>query len=217
MGASGEYEVKNTFIHLDKSRAADSDDCDLPTRSISDPALMGGRSPCRVRVLKDGPAYIVDSQIAEFGQLPSCPDSPIGLPLEIITPPGTNSWPSPPSCGAFSLGSSSFQVTRTFTHDMDIDAGPTMEDDRVVSQHELRSDTTAAEESHTLPSVGAMLHGSGQCKPCAWFWKPEGCQWGRECGHCHLCPVGELRRRKKEKRTEAKEMKALLRQQQQGS
>lgn len=49
-----------------------------------------------------------------------------------------------------------------------------------------------------LPSVGAEKHGDGQCKPCAWFWK-SGCRWGMECQHCHMCPEGEIRRRKKEK------------------
>lgn len=37
-------------------------------------------------------------------------------------------------------------------------------------------------------------------KPCAWFWKPRGCQNGRHCEHCHLCPEGELKERKKQKR-----------------
>eukprot|EP00438_Fugacium_kawagutii_P008869 Skav200651 [mRNA] locus=scaffold2539:137414:138922:+ [translate_table: standard] len=48
-------------------------------------------------------------------------------------------------------------------------------------------------------SVGAALHGTGECKPCAWFWKPKGCQNGEECRHCHLCPQGEIRQRKKMK------------------
>jgi len=49
-------------------------------------------------------------------------------------------------------------------------------------------------------SVGSALHGTGECKPCSWFYKPGGCQNGSECGHCHLCPEGELLRRKKEKK-----------------
>jgi hypothetical protein len=50
-----------------------------------------------------------------------------------------------------------------------------------------------------LPSVGSKDHGSGICKPCAWFWKPGSCQNGRECNHCHLCPEGEIKARKKKK------------------
>lgn len=51
-----------------------------------------------------------------------------------------------------------------------------------------------------LPSKGSALHSIGQCKPCAWFWKPQGCTHGSECLHCHRCPEGELRERKKAKR-----------------
>lgn len=49
-------------------------------------------------------------------------------------------------------------------------------------------------------SKGSDLHDSRQCKPCAWFWKPQGCQNGRHCQHCHVCPEGELKERKKAKR-----------------
>eukprot|EP00931_Biecheleriopsis_adriatica_P031180 TRINITY_DN1830_c0_g1_i1.p1 TRINITY_DN1830_c0_g1~~TRINITY_DN1830_c0_g1_i1.p1 ORF type:complete len:374 (+),score=70.41 TRINITY_DN1830_c0_g1_i1:75-1196(+) len=46
-------------------------------------------------------------------------------------------------------------------------------------------------------SVGSAYHGTGKCTPCTWFWKPQGCQRGEDCLHCHLCPKGEFRRRKK--------------------
>eukprot|EP00747_Dinoflagellata_sp_TGD_P088915 gnl/TRDRNA2_/TRDRNA2_164156_c2_seq2.p1 gnl/TRDRNA2_/TRDRNA2_164156_c2~~gnl/TRDRNA2_/TRDRNA2_164156_c2_seq2.p1 ORF type:complete len:454 (-),score=101.00 gnl/TRDRNA2_/TRDRNA2_164156_c2_seq2:215-1576(-) len=51
----------------------------------------------------------------------------------------------------------------------------------------------------SLPSYGSMLHGTGLCKPCAWFWKAKGCQKGQECGHCHICPEGEIKARKRVK------------------
>jgi len=50
-----------------------------------------------------------------------------------------------------------------------------------------------------LPSVGSALHAMGMCRPCAWFWKPQGCQNAQECHHCHLCPEGEIKARKKSK------------------
>jgi len=50
-----------------------------------------------------------------------------------------------------------------------------------------------------IPSAGSVAHGSGMCKPCAWLWKPQGCQNGQECRHCHLCPEGELKARRKVK------------------
>lgn len=59
---------------------------------------------------------------------------------------------------------------------------------------------TAAAAAGALPSAGSALHdGSGRCSPCAWFWKPRGCQSGASCGYCHLCPEGELKNRKKAK------------------
>lgn len=53
-------------------------------------------------------------------------------------------------------------------------------------------------------SKGGQLHGSGQCKPCAWFWRPQGCVNSQECMHCHLCTAAELKFRKKAKRAAQK-------------
>merc|ERR1712083_349319 len=50
-----------------------------------------------------------------------------------------------------------------------------------------------------LSSKGSELHGTGQCRPCAWFWKEGGCKNGAECFHCHQCPEGEIKTRKKAK------------------
>lgn len=51
------------------------------------------------------------------------------------------------------------------------------------------------------PSHGSVLHCEGSCRPCAWFWKPGGCKNGQDCGHCHICPEGEIKNRKKTKAT----------------
>merc|ERR550532_1914744 len=48
-----------------------------------------------------------------------------------------------------------------------------------------------------VPSEGSALHCIGECKPCMWFWKPQGCQNDRECRHCHLCPQSEAKARKR--------------------
>jgi hypothetical protein len=50
-----------------------------------------------------------------------------------------------------------------------------------------------------LPSAGSALHGTGLCRPCAWFWKPVGCQSNEQCTFCHLCLEGALKVRKKSK------------------
>jgi len=60
------------------------------------------------------------------------------------------------------------------------------------------------------PSVGAAMHGTGECKPCAWFWKPKGCLNGEECLHCHLCPSSALKARKKQLLQYKREAEALL-------
>jgi len=49
-------------------------------------------------------------------------------------------------------------------------------------------------------SKGSILHYQGTCKPCAFFWKVVGCQYGSECEFCHLCDADERKRRNKEKR-----------------
>lgn len=50
-------------------------------------------------------------------------------------------------------------------------------------------------------SKGGQLHGTGHCKPCAWYWRPQGCANGEECGHCHFCSAAELKARKKAKKS----------------
>jgi len=36
-------------------------------------------------------------------------------------------------------------------------------------------------------SVGSAAHDDGNCKPCAWNWKPSGCSKGLSCEFCHSC------------------------------
>lgn len=55
-------------------------------------------------------------------------------------------------------------------------------------------------ETAAPSSRGSLLHdGSGRCSPCAWHYKPQGCQLAAACPYCHVCPQGELKRRKKAK------------------
>lgn len=48
-------------------------------------------------------------------------------------------------------------------------------------------------------SAGSAQHELGECRPCAWFWRPQGCDNGQDCRHCHLCPQGALKARRKSK------------------
>lgn len=58
------------------------------------------------------------------------------------------------------------------------------------------ADLLAASATLAMPSRGALLHGTGSCKPCGWFWKEQGCKNGRDCNHCHACPKEAIRARK---------------------
>lgn len=53
--------------------------------------------------------------------------------------------------------------------------------------------------SPELPTVGSAMHYCGKCKPCAHAEK-NNCTSGINCSFCHLCPVGELKRRQKAKK-----------------
>jgi hypothetical protein len=78
------------------------------------------------------------------------------------------------------------------------------EDEAPKDQVEDTSATLKISLTDTLGlwSIGSAAHETGTCKPCAFLWKDlkkPGCQNGRECVFCHLCPPGEVKRRKKEK------------------
>lgn len=62
-----------------------------------------------------------------------------------------------------------------------------------------QSQVLSTQQWPTWPSRGSALHMSGMCQPCAWFWKPVGCQSASECNFCHVCPDGVLKARKKTK------------------
>lgn len=49
------------------------------------------------------------------------------------------------------------------------------------------------------PTIGSKGHFYGTCKPCAFLYT-KGCGNGASCSFCHLCDVGEKKRRGKEKR-----------------
>jgi len=93
------------------------------------------------------------------------------------------------------------KVKNTFIH-MDQDAQPDLPQRSISAPHIVASGPKAlavtSSEERDL-SIGSKEHGSGTCRPCAWFWKPQGCMNGADCRHCHLCPPGEIKRRRKVK------------------
>lgn len=51
--------------------------------------------------------------------------------------------------------------------------------------------------SAQCPSAGSVEHFRGRCKPCAFF-RARGCENGKDCKFCHLCPAGEKKRRQRD-------------------
>jgi len=47
-----------------------------------------------------------------------------------------------------------------------------------------------------LPSIGSLLHHTGECKPCTFF-HTRGCENKEDCQFCHLCKPGEKKKRLK--------------------
>jgi len=84
--------------------------------------------------------------------------------------------------------------------------------------HPYRSGVTDSEPTSPMLPIpfeahfrnGSSRHDSGHCKPCAWYWKPGGCRNGEECGYCHLCPVDEIKKRKRAKITEMQRAKEVF-------
>jgi len=74
----------------------------------------------------------------------------------------------------------------------------------VAQQAALTSASALSPEVDYLFSLGSSRHHFGQCKPCAHFHTPGGCQSGAECSFCHLCPPNEKQRRKRAGRRAAR-------------
>eukprot|EP00929_Paragymnodinium_shiwhaense_P104642 TRINITY_DN69229_c0_g1_i2.p1 TRINITY_DN69229_c0_g1~~TRINITY_DN69229_c0_g1_i2.p1 ORF type:complete len:249 (-),score=20.86 TRINITY_DN69229_c0_g1_i2:79-759(-) len=43
-----------------------------------------------------------------------------------------------------------------------------------------------------FPSVGSAQHWSGECRPCAHYWRSTGCSRGEHCERCHLCSAADF-------------------------
>lgn len=82
--------------------------------------------------------------------------------------------------------------------------GEALNDDQWDTNQQELGEPLSGTETGPISSPGSVLHGTGNCNPCAWFWKARGCAVGRDCDYCHLCPEGELKRRKKLKIQEIK-------------
>jgi len=85
-------------------------------------------------------------------------------------------------------------------------AGGDIDDDAGDKLSESSSSTvpenmpSALENAKSAREEMELLHMAGECTPCAYFWyKKDGCRQGSDCTFCHLCPKGEIKKRKKHK------------------
>lgn len=96
-------------------------------------------------------------------------------------------------------------VKNTFIH-YDAKTSDLADDVPALTAHDMMQSAPPAMlqqafHTKTLSGKAAMeaTHLAGDCRPCAYFYKNETCRWGYDCTFCHLCPVGEIKARKKEK------------------
>jgi len=129
----------------------------------------------------------------------SCGEADVAGSSAPFTPQRVSEWPGA-SLGLCGLAAAPVSESGTLSTGVDADH----EEDEEL--YMMQSSSFHAPPGLELPkagdaSNGAMLHEMGACQPCAWFWKPSGCQNGKDSMRCHLCPEGEVKARKKVKLT----------------
>lgn len=83
--------------------------------------------------------------------------------------------------------------------DFENDSQASTSDSNLASPAELNSASASDLVSEVQANV-AEMHRLGQCTPCNYhFHKKDGCRQGSKCEFCHLCPKGEIKKRKKDK------------------
>lgn len=189
--------VRIAFGSQDDSDA--ESDCDH-ARSLPRSKTMPG-----LDALKLGAAYPVDlvvrNTFLEF----------VEESLDYVRPRLVRSAPSSPQSHSQVLGADAFSITESVPAPASIDGPCRNQQLEGPALLELASlivepvfDEIAVQRAPILgslemPTVGSMGHATGDCKPCAFFWK-VGCTNGTECVYCHLCDSGAKKRRQKEKK-----------------
>lgn len=80
-------------------------------------------------------------------------------------------------------------------------------------QPEQSDQSVAAAANHKVINVatlsaGSQGHNVGTCRPCAYYWKADGCNKGTACEFCHMCEQGMAKYRKKERIASLREAKS---------
>jgi len=193
------YTVKNTFI-------------DYPAwESMRNPSLEGFFQERQIQSCPTTPATPVDDAHWLLNPLDSIPEPP-GLECRFAEEKPLNVEPLNQALRSLSLEEclrdieAKYQdlevyddVTSTKANTNEDTAPPTPEI-LSESEEENRPRTISLTSSLGLWSVGSAEHSLGTCKPCAFLWKSQdGCESGTNCKFCHMCPPGEVQRRKKHK------------------
>jgi len=158
-------------------------------RSVAPPVVVPAESPPRVSRLNDSLNW--GTQHLEL------PIKNTFIEFPHMTPPSGAAARAVQSCPPSQLekenaGNLPLPVTPPFTPQKD------EIQDVVVGVDKAFHSCTGAPCRACTASEGSALH-PHDCKPCAWYHHARGCQRGADCEFCHLCPAGEIKRRKKEK------------------
>lgn len=90
----------------------------------------------------------------------------------------------------------SLPVKRTFIH-FTPDEGP---NSARFHSRSCPAIVSTAEGPHTKWPSMEKAHISGECRPCFYMTKKmDGCRLGADCSFCHLCPLGSVAKKRKEK------------------
>jgi len=208
MCSSEAFPVKAAFIHFDAP--ASLNEVSTPDMIQRSPSLATTSSPTGICAwgLQDAPLLDLDPTVDTRGDVGRQGDG---------YQSGDESSSVPSDYGGISRCSSvALPVKSTFIH---FDCAACLGEE--VSQQALKRSASAPsiviEASvcalTTTLTIMKDAHDRGECKPCAYFLlKTDGCRWGAECEFCHICPTGELKKRKKEKakslKLEAQQLRA---------
>ncbi|CAK8995599.1 unnamed protein product [Durusdinium trenchii] len=209
-GQLARLKVKNTFIDV-----SDSDSDSLPAFGsvCSCPAGMSDFLHDEPGELPEisGPRSAPPELPRATAQLRLTRFSPVDCPC-LLTSTSPKSWSSP-------HGNPDGSPDAFHLQDPALEERVQREDVQVSSSSQGASSCSRPMPKNVWPpiepleirqptmSLGSRVHGTGNCKPCAWFWRPQGCSNGEECGHCHLCSAAELKARKKAKKTASQKVK----------
>jgi hypothetical protein len=134
------------------------------------------------------------------------------MPWMTLAPPADNPWMTSvmdTSTAPVTVEASySYSPGEAMAASVSVDTGPrqrvlsTDEDDQEVKEPAQASGPPLTSEEKE------ELHLRNECRPCAYFHnKEDGCRLGDKCQCCHLCPPDEIRKRKKARKKQAKELR----------